>query len=108
MSKAVWVYMTAPNLREARDISKKIVRARLAACVNILGAIQSEYWWKGKICRGREVAIFAKTTRSRLSNLIRLVQKNHSYDCPCIVALPVVGGNPSYLKWIEKNVKQAV
>lgn len=101
----LWVYMTAATRAEARRIAKKLVDERLAACVNILGPMESVYSWKGKVCAGREVALVAKTAVSRKTALIRAVRTLHSYECPCIVCLPIDGGNPDFLRWIRESVR---
>ena len=61
---AIVVIVTASNEDEAAKIGKALVEERLAACANILGAIQSVYWWEGKVCEGEEVALVLKTSDS--------------------------------------------
>jgi periplasmic divalent cation tolerance protein len=95
-----FVYITTANEKQARMIGQELVRSRLAACVNILPAMKSIYWWKGKIEKAREAVLIAKTTRSRIAALIRKVKILHSYECPCIAALPIVAGNKNYINWI--------
>lgn len=102
--RAVMVYMTAQNTREAETIGKTLVEKRLAACINILGPIRSIYRWEGKVQKGREVAFLAKTTDGKVNKLIQQVRKMHSYTCPCIVALPISKGNAGFLKWIESEI----
>jgi periplasmic divalent cation tolerance protein len=97
------VYMTAANLEEARTIARALVESRLAACVNIIDNMNSVYRWEGEIHEDREVVIIAKTLNERVPELIRKVKSLHSYDCPCIAVIPIVGGNPDFLKWIEQE-----
>ncbi len=97
---AHWVYVTAPNEAEARRIARNVVEERLAACANLLGAIESVYWWDGKVCEGEEVALVLKTTGERTAELVDRIKQLHSYECPCIVCLPIAAGNPGFLKWI--------
>ncbi len=97
------VYITARNRAEARKIGSLLVRERLAASANILGPIDYVYRWKGKVRNDREVALIAKTREARLPALIRRVRAVHSYDVPCIVALPIGGGNAAFLKWVEEE-----
>jgi periplasmic divalent cation tolerance protein len=96
------VYMTASDVSEAKNIGRILVEKRLAACVNILGAIQSLYWWEGKVHDSAEVAFIAKTTAGRVPELIEAVKAAHSYECPCIVSLPIGAGNTEFLQWIEE------
>jgi periplasmic divalent cation tolerance protein len=100
MTAFVFVYMTAKDRRQALRIGRALVERELAACVNILGASRSIYRWQGKICDDREIAFIAKTRRSLLPKLTAAVRELHSYECPCIVALPVAGGSTGFLRWI--------
>jgi periplasmic divalent cation tolerance protein len=97
------VYLTAPNSEEARAMARILIAERLAACVNILGDVDSVYRWKGEVESATETALIAKTTADRLQALIERLTSIHSYDCPCVVALPIVEGNPAFLDWIGKE-----
>jgi periplasmic divalent cation tolerance protein len=99
-----FIYMTAGSKEEARKIAKELVVARLAACVNILDQMNSFYMWQGELQDDTEVVLIAKTTEDRLPALIEKVKSLHSYDCPCIVSLPVSGGNQAFLDWIAAEV----
>ncbi|MCF7817958.1 MAG: divalent-cation tolerance protein CutA [Kiritimatiellales bacterium] len=98
--EAYFVYVTAANTDEAQRIARTVVEERLAACANLLGAIQSIYWWDGKMCEGEEVALVLKTSGERKAELIDRIKQLHSYDCPSIVCLPIADGNPDFLRWI--------
>ena len=100
-----FIYMTAASKAEARNIGKALVESRLAACVNILDNMQSIYRWKEKIQEDSEVVLIAKTTEARVPRLIDKVKSLHSYDCPCIVSLPVIDGYPPFLDWIKMNTE---
>ena len=95
-----FVYVTAKDAAEAGRIAETVVEERLAACANVLGAIGSVYRWKGKVCEDNEVALVLKTSNERKSELIDRIKQLHSYDTPCIACLPIVDGNPDFLKWI--------
>ena len=97
--------MTASSKDEAAKIAEELVTARLAACVNILDNMNSFYLWEGEIQDDTEVVMIAKTTEDRIPALIEKVRSMHSYDCPCIVSLPVSSGYPPFLDWIADEVK---
>jgi periplasmic divalent cation tolerance protein len=101
-----FVYMTAGNKAEAQKIGKALVEGRLAACVNILDNMQSIYRWEEKIQQDTEVVLIAKTTDSLVPALIDQVKSMHSYDCPCIVSLPILSGYPPFLDWVHAEVKK--
>ena len=99
--KLCFVYMTVGSLEEAKKIGKILVELNLAACVNLLENMISFYKWKGKLEEGQEVVMIAKTRRTLLPKLMETVNSHHSYDCPCILELPIQGGNLEFLTWIE-------
>jgi periplasmic divalent cation tolerance protein len=101
-----FIYMTAGSKAEAQKIGKALVESRLAACVNIWDNMQSIYRWEEKLQEDSEVVIIAKTTDTRVPQLIDKVKSLHSYDCPCIISLPVSGGYPPFLDWIQSEVSE--
>ena len=96
-----FVYVTAANREEATRLGREVVEKRLAACANILDPMRSIYWWRGKLEESEEAVLVLKTRESRLAELIEEVARLHSYECPCIEAIPISTGNPAYLQWIE-------
>jgi len=106
MNDARFVYMTASGTAEARTIGRALVEERLAACVNILPGMASLYWWEGAVREDEETVFIAKTREHLVDALTERVGELHSYDCPCVVALPIVGGNPAYLAWLAGNTRE--
>jgi periplasmic divalent cation tolerance protein len=94
------IYITTGSMDEAKTIGKELVSSRLAACVNIIDNMNSMYWWDGEIQDDREVIIIAKTRESIVPELIEKVKSIHSYECPCIVSLPILDGNEAFLQWV--------
>jgi periplasmic divalent cation tolerance protein len=101
----MFVYATAGDAIEARRIARIVVEERLAACGNVIGGISSVYWWNGAVREATEAVLILKTTADRLDPLIARVKALHSYDCPCIEALPVTAGNPAFLDWISAETQ---
>jgi periplasmic divalent cation tolerance protein len=100
------VLVTCGSIIEARRIASRVVRKRLAACVNIvLGTVQSIYRWKGKVQTTREVLMVIKTSGKRLGELEKEVKRWHSYDVPEFVVISVAAGSREYLAWLEESVK---
>ncbi len=100
------VYMTAADEDEAGRIGRALVEERLAACVNVIPGMRSFYRWRGEVQDDREVVMIAKTREGLLDALVARVKELHSYDCPCVVALPIVAGNPDFLAWIEAETAE--
>lgn len=101
-----FVYITTGTLEEAREIGGKLVEEHLAACANLLPQMESIYSWKGEIHRDQEVVLIAKTNSTLLKSLTDRVKELHSYECPCVVAIPVDGGNPDYFSWLSDQLHQ--
>ena len=105
MTEAAVVYITTATAEEARTIGKMLVNEHLAACANIVDGMQSIYHWEGRLCEKNESVLLLKTRREMIDRLTSRVRQLHTYSCPCIVALPIVGGNPEYLEWIERETE---
>ena len=99
------VYVTASNKEEASNIGKKMVSMRLAACANVYGSVASFFRWEGKEESQEEATLILKTKESLLEELAEAIKKEHSYSCPCVVALPIVFADEKFAKWIETETK---
>lgn len=102
---ACFCYITAGSREEALAIGRALVEERLAACANILDGMTSIYHWRGAIEEAREAVLIVKTRAALVGPLIERVRALHSYECPCVVALPITDGNPAYLAWIEAETR---
>jgi periplasmic divalent cation tolerance protein len=103
--KTKLIYVTTANLAEATRIAEAVVTERLAACANILDSVTSVFHWDGKLCRENEAVLILKTTEEKTAALTARIKELHSYECPCIVVLPIEGGNPAFMEWIEHEVR---
>ena len=84
-----------------------MVDERLAACANGLDGMTSLYWWQGVLEQASEAVLILKTRAELVERLTMRVRELHSYDCPCVVALPIAAGNPDYLAWIAGETEPA-
>jgi periplasmic divalent cation tolerance protein len=98
------ILITCANKKEAGEICGQLIRKKLVACVNIVDAVESVFWWEGKVDKAKEVLLIAKSKKTKLAKIASLVKSIHSYDVPEIIALPVVGGYKPYLDWIDESV----
>jgi periplasmic divalent cation tolerance protein len=101
---AILVYITAATPEDATSIGAAIVGERLAACANVIPEMTSIYRWEGEVRQDSETVLILKTTENRLDALTARVRALHPYDLPCVVALPIRGGNPAFLDWIAGEV----
>ncbi len=95
------VLTTIPNEVEGETLARKIVEAKLAACVQVLPLMKSFYFWENAIQSEAEHLLLIKTLPKNFSDLEKFIQANHSYDVPEIVALRAEKVSESYLSWVE-------
>jgi periplasmic divalent cation tolerance protein len=99
----VLLYVTAGDAEEAALIGRTLVVERLVACANVIGAVRSFYRWEGEVQDDQEVVLIAKTAAERVAEATQRIKALHSYDVPCVVAVPLVGGNADFLSWIASE-----
>jgi periplasmic divalent cation tolerance protein len=105
-AKACMVMTTVANKEQAEKIARAVLRARLAACVQIQ-EITSYYWWDGKINCDAEQLLYLKTTPQHYDALEAAIIANHSYDTPEILQVPIERGFGKYLSWMERETGSA-
>jgi periplasmic divalent cation tolerance protein len=98
------VHITTKDEAEARKLAGLLLEQKRAACVNIVPGVSTLYRWQGKIESGTESLMIVKTKRSLLHDIIALVKANHSYQVPEVLALPIDGGSPDYIAWLEDEL----
>ena len=101
MSEVQIVLCTFPDPSRARHIGTLLVEKQLAACVNLIPAVESIFCWEGKISTESEVLAVFKTTAERLVELEQELLVRHPYEVPELLALPVGAGSEAYLKWVQ-------
>lgn len=99
------IISTVPDETMGRNIAKKLLKAKVCACANILSGVKSFYWWKGKIDSARECVLLIKTTAAKSGVLIKMLKKMHPYEVPEIISLEIKEGWKPYLDWIASSVK---
>lgn len=99
------VSTTVDSKDEATALARSAVEARVAACGQIIGPINSVYWWEGKIDTAAEWLVLFKTTEERSTALVDHLRTQHSYDVPEVIVTPIVGGNPAYLSWVDDETR---
>ncbi len=102
-SDCVAVIITAPSADAAEKLALGLLDEKLAACVNILPGVRSFFWWNGKVEQANECMMICKTTSGLSEKLVKYVRRNHEYEVPEVIVLPIIGGNRDYLKWIKES-----
>ena len=106
MRDFIQVTTTASTKDQAAKIATAHLERRLAACVQVVGPIESHYWWNGKIEQSNEWLCIIKTIRERYPAVESTIRTNHSYEIPEIVACPIEGGSEPYLEWLRSETAE--
>jgi periplasmic divalent cation tolerance protein len=101
-SKAVLIMTTVDNEELASTISTRLVEQKLAACVQEIN-IRSRYRWDDEVRCDPEILLLVKTSAAVANAAMRSIQENHNFEVPEIIAVPITGGSPDYLKWIARE-----
>lgn len=107
VTNAVLVCVNCASAEEASAIAKAAVDLHLAACASVGAPVRSVYWWQGERQETTEYPLTLKTGAARFAALETEIRRQHSYETPEIIALPVVAGSVDYLRWIEQSVQEA-
>ena len=100
------IYVTCKNADEAVAIGRILVAEKHVACANILPDTTALFEWDGAICSESEAVLLLKTTTELVATVTERVKALHSYDLPCVIALPITGGNQTFLDWVETHSRQ--
>jgi periplasmic divalent cation tolerance protein len=105
MAEEIVILCTSPSQDEAERLARHLLELRVAACVTVVPASQSYYWWQGAIESSTEYLLLIKSSRSLFPAVEEAVRQIHSYQVPEVVALPIIAGSGSYLNWLNDNLR---
>jgi len=101
------VLITAPPSK-AEVMARSLVANRLCACVNVVAAVKSFYYWKDELKNEQESLLIVKTTQSKIDDLIKFVKVDHPYETPEIITVRVAEGLPDYIDWVIEEMGKEV
>ena len=99
------IYCTVPEKKLAKNITKVLMKHKLAACVSMIENVKSVFSWDGEICEEKEVLMMIKTRRANYGKVKLVIEDMNSYSVPEIIALPIVDCSEDYLKWLVKETE---
>lgn len=99
------IYCTVPNKKIAKDITRVLMKHKLAACVSMVDNVKSVFSWDGEICEEKEILMMIKTRRANYGKVKLVIEDLHSYSVPEIIALPIVDCSEDYLRWLVKETE---
>jgi periplasmic divalent cation tolerance protein len=95
------VLVTVGSQEEGERLATAVVGEQLAACVNVVGPIESIYRWKGAVQHDHEVLLILKTRAELFEDLAARIRALHAYETPEVIALPITAGSAAYLDWLR-------
>lgn len=98
----IMISTTYPKADQARATARVLLKARLAASVQMLGPMESHYWWEEEIHEAREWLCLIKSTATQFDRVAEIITANHPYAVPEIFATPLGQGTAPYLNWINQ------
>jgi periplasmic divalent cation tolerance protein len=101
------VVVTAADADWLAGFTRTLVEERLAACGHVIPSIRSVYRWDGAVHDEAEARVGLHTRWSLVPAIVGRTAELHPYDVPCVIALPLVGGNPAYLEWLAAGTREA-
>lgn len=105
MSKFIQVSTAYSNKEDALKISDMLVKEKLCACTQIIGPINSIYWWDDKINNTEEWLCLIKSNKILYSKIEKFLKKSHPYKVPEIICIDIKKGSKEYLDWLKFETK---
>lgn len=104
MSDFLQVTTAVGSRDEAERLAAALVERRFAGCVQIVGPVRSVYHWHGCVEQADEWLCHVKTSSERYAAVEAAIRELHSYECPEVIATPIVAGSDAYLAWLREQV----
>jgi periplasmic divalent cation tolerance protein len=105
MENYIQVITTTAKKVDAEKIAASLVEKRLAACVQIVGPVQSTYRWEGKVEQAEEWQCLIKSRQDLFPELEQAIKKIHPYEIPEIIALTITAGSNDYRQWLRDELQ---
>ncbi len=104
MSEVRLVFCTFPDSASARQIGTVLIERQLAACVNLIPAVESIYRWQGRVETAGEVLAVFKTSAEVFPGFEQTLGELHPYEVPEIIAIEPAAVSANYASWVLGSV----
>lgn len=101
------VVITGPESEWMTEFPVALVQERLCAAAHVL-PIRTVYRWQGSVRDERELRITLHTRTSLVAQIVERTEREHPYELPGIVAIPLTDGSPRYLEWVASETANPV
>lgn len=101
-NKIIIILCTMPhNILITSELTKTLLKYKLAACISVIYGIHSFYYWENKIKNHTEIQLLIKTKHSLKEKIFKIIKKLHPYKTPELLTLSISDGEKNYLSWIQ-------
>lgn len=104
MTPFIQIVTTTGTQAEAQQIAAVLIEQHLVACAQVSGPLASIYHWQGKVESNEEWLCTLKTRETLFEQVTAAIRAVHSYQCPEVIATPIIAASPDYLAWLEREV----
>jgi periplasmic divalent cation tolerance protein len=105
MEQIADVSITAGSADWLAEFTRSLVDDRLAACGNIVPQIRSIYRWEGAVEDDTEALVVLHTRQSLVPAIIERADREHPYDTPQVLAVPIIDAHPAYRDWVLASTR---
>lgn len=103
--ECVEVVITAESAEWLAEFTRSLVEERLVACGHNIERIRAIYRWDGEVHDDPQARVGLHTRASLVPAIVARADRDHSDDVPCVIAMPLTGGHPTYLDWIRTETE---
>ncbi|MDR6705897.1 MULTISPECIES: divalent-cation tolerance protein CutA [unclassified Novosphingobium] len=96
----VLIWCPFPDTDSAKAAARVLVEGGLAACANILPAMESVYACQGAVHEGAEVGVLFKTNADLRESCIERLRGLHPYEEPAILGWECPLSLPATMAWL--------
>jgi periplasmic divalent cation tolerance protein len=100
------VIITAPDPDWLIEFTRRLVSDRLCASGHNFAPIRTLYRWHGQLHDTTEGRVALRTRCSLVPQIVDRAKREHPYEVPSVVAVPIIDGEPDYLGWILEQTEQ--
>jgi periplasmic divalent cation tolerance protein len=102
----VEVVITAEDAGWLAEWTRKLVEDRLIACGHFIPETRGIYRWDGWVHDDPQARVGLHTRSALVPAIVERADRDHPDDVPCVIALPISGGHPEYLKWVHEETRE--
>ena len=100
MEELVDITVTAETVDQLADLTRELVVDGVVACGNIIPNVRSIYAWRGEVEDDAEALVVLHTRKALVPQVLDHIIREHPYDTPQVLVLPVSDANPAYRAWL--------